>query len=562
MSLKIKSIGSLGVLLAMSCGPSDPKVQEQSSTKINGRVPRTSFLLNLKTEKRFDGSFTVWKEGADHSKIAEVMKLSIQSKVERNAANQYGGRIEDLENDLTKKKDKISELENKEELKFAHFYQDQSPQLTKDSAAWVKTQINTGKETDFELFCDVGLLYFSVSKFLTRNEFSSKPQGLAICSDYYNTKGLFQSAACSNVNNYVQCIWEDGIFKTFTLYTRDGKTKIDPNDYAHAFQLISKTLTESDFDADTTKKVGNISNYKLKLEKPGVGSKRFNMIFSTSNAKQIFSNENLPSFIDAISKDRTTNGQYFSFNDRLFNFHLLTKEAPMLGPLQTEFEELRTKSPELFGGVPQADEGVQNTIKTLVAQRDAIQLEINKLTKEQNTHIKNYNDKCDAPASELLRNFNLASFLLAGIELNLKPVNNLVMVQLKINSGDTLKGCYEKGTGASKPCEGGGDTLHVSYNEHDNLLNLVAQISDVDKAGFTKLKKVEGGTDFQLLGSDELLGRTLHLKMYQRMYGPFLDSVTGDIHIKDNGVIKHQGSINLTGKASRKEMLLLLNDPV
>ena len=151
-------IGSiLGLSLALGCGVPNPEVQQQTSTdvkspEINDSLKVFEFSLNgtqlrASNDKKHDykGTMIFWNEDADPKKIAEVMVLAKTSKDEKNAFLKELLPVPGFIKKIALKDERLQQLRLEEQEKKGSYYKDKSAQLSKDSEAWVRSQLAPGK---------------------------------------------------------------------------------------------------------------------------------------------------------------------------------------------------------------------------------------------------------------------------------------------------------------------------------------------------------------------------------------------------------------------------------
>lgn len=561
------------VSLALSCGVKNPEVQDQTSSDVKNPVVQDhskvfsfthdgiQLTATNNKDHQYEGTMIFWNENGDKNKIAEVMALSKISKDEKNAYLKEHQPVPGLERKIKFKEDRLQQLRIEEQAKKASYYKDQSAALAHDSEIWVRSQLALGKQDAFDLYCDAALLKFAVSDFLQQNTFTSRPQPLAICSNYYDKKGLFKSESCKSVKdeagNYFNCIWEGGILETFALFLKDGKTRASAAQKADFLAIELEKLpawlkkTDLEISVFRYSKVGD--RFKLVLEKYNPTAKKIEPLLL--EVADLFADPAKASlFMDPLTVERTTaENKVYTFNDRLHNFHIIKGDAPVLGSEQNELVKLQTDIAQVFGQQPHAS-GIEEERLAVIKDLRDLNKSLDQAKKNADPHQNNYANKCDIPSADIIKQFNLASMLLSQLELSLAPVGDLISVQLHINSGDVLVGCFEWSSGVRKDCgnPNSKDTMTTSFNKDSGLLTIDLVMNDPVKVGLQEQRKKDGIANFQTIPNDQLKDHILHFEVYPAKYAEYLDILTGTVQVKDGNSILHQGSLNFTTRLKEK----------
>ncbi len=552
----------------VACGVKSPEVQEQTSSSVQAPewsnsgsvvsfVKQGIHLVPTSKKHEFEGSLIIWKEGADTKKIAEVLALSTKSKNERNAYLRDIEPVEGIKQSIETKKVELKQVRTDEQNSKISFYEKQSSHLRNASRAWVKTQLIQGKEVDFDQYCELQLLKFGISNFLLDNSFKSRPEALGICSEYYENLRLFQTPNCKDgitpsPGNYVSCVWEGGILKIFDLKLKNGgKTPSDNEIHSFfsdvpSFKQWIKDQTNIDTSIFVFGKVGDLYTIdNAKNQRKGRWKK---ILFGAS---ELFSDKiRAKRFIEGLTFEQKAGGdKFYTFNDRLFNFHILESNSPALGSEQDTLTSLQKEIPEIFGPEPFADPVLTERIKTINIDIDSLQNKLLAIKKLTDSEFDVFTNSFDLPAASLIRDKELGHTLLSKVELDLVPdEGNFVMVRLHINSGENLFGCFDWESGKSTSCSKNiQEALLVNFDKTSGLLSLES-ILFPKTVGFSYVAKNDREADFQAIPESALLGRKLRMELYPRVYLDHLDIVTGNVFIEDFKDRYYQGSLSLTSK--------------
>lgn len=545
LKFKIHSTLVLALFPLYSCGVPNPVAKEQSSTVIRSQPWRDELqLTSNRIDNNFLGSFAIWKEGSDTTKISEVAALSEKSKIERDLYLKAYAPIPKLESNKDIKKKLLEEVKAQKQKNLSHFYVVQSSSLIKSSSEYIKNLLNPGSEKDFEVFCDVSLLEFGLSKFLLKNHFTETPAPLGICSDYYKNKHLFTSDSCKSSGNYFGCIW-DGIFDTFTIREKSGKKiELTAKSKVEILDRIKTLGQEDKIKKVLVMKLGSLGEYKVTLDRPEAAGQKFDAI--SSKIGTLLKDSSVGEKIQVLKNERAHEGWYYSYNDAIFNFHLVESQLPVI-PTE-DLLVYQTSTPQIFGDVPH-DEESDEKIKSINIDIDNIDKKITASLNESNIHFSNFTDKYDTTAADLIKSFGLGYALLSQVDFSISPSSNQdeSIVKLRINSGLPLQGCYKISDGKSTPCANG-DSLYVNFNK-SGLLTIERVLINPELEGFTELPIRGAEADFQLIEAKSLANKILRLELYPRKFGENLGIVTGTIFIRDdkNNTL-YQGSANLTAK--------------
>ena len=574
-----KFLGSSLILgLLLSCGVKNPDAKDQHSTQVpeprwNNSKSVFAFTLNganhVATEKdhQFEGSMSIWKEHADEKKMAIVLSNSEKTKIEKNAYLKERSVIPFLEEKKKKKKELLAKkiAESKEALK-TNYYKDHATQLLQNSQNWAQTQIDAGKTKQFENFCDIELLRFASSDFLRDNAFSSKPEALGICHDHYKNAGMFQNKVCTSVTdtnpgNYFRCFWEDGVLHAFTLY--NGTTKADAAkiaEFANDLEPL-KVILRNVAKFNTSFKMMNLVWTGLKIKHNslttaslgallGKGAKEF-----TGHAQSVSDIKGLTDL--RLSQEVDTNlKRKYSFNDLLFNFHLLAQENQAPALFETDKGALRAfqeASPSLFGGVPCFNDPTVSERKSLEGKIAEYDDKIKAANDRAFKHDTMYKESHDLESANLIKDNNLAHALFGQMYLSMLPIEDLVAVKIQLDQKSSpILGCFQWASGQNKKCPGhDNDGMNAQLNKQSGLLILELTLKHPDDIGFRFQEKNDKNADFQLIETKSIENKTLRFELYPRQYGEYLDTLTGSIFIKSGSTTTYQGSVNLATKLTQ-----------
>lgn len=563
----------------LSCGVKTPTIEEQSSTEMKNpewsdyrsvfTFVQDGMQLSANNKNHdFEGSAILWNPEANPEKVSQVLKLSEQSKISKNSYLEEMQVIPKLRAKVKKRELALQEkrLESKNALN-TPYYKDHSAQLSSKSQAWVKSQIASGKQAQFETFCEIELLRFAVSDFLRLNTFTSRPEPLAICSDYYKSKGMFTSASCSNVpesapGNYSRCIWESGVLQAaYALYVSTSPTSSalasadQVRDFLDRIEEVN-VFFKSAMNEKSFQIFGSLGkNFKLGVLKSPPALNQIKNHLAKS-AKEFTDITDAFTNIAELTKPRHSDSLTikFNFNDRLMNFHLLKNqsESPSLTSEDLKLlKKFHEEFPQLFGAAPCFNDPTVSERESLEKRIANLEEKIAKAKKLAEVHEAKFIGDYDKNSAKLLTEENLAFSLFSQLELKMSPFENFILVELSLDpKAKILAACFEWSTGESRNCpqQVSGEAMKVSFNKESGLLSMDYCMEDPDKIGFKELAKNDGNANFQLIPHARLSKKTLHIELYPRRFREHLDILTGLVQVKDSQTILYQGNMALNLK--------------
>ncbi len=585
-----------------ACGPRDPKIQEQErsvvklpefaeASQIYSFLHKDAHLRSDLSKDFFEGTLILWKDEAAKEKLADVLESARQTRedkayiaatkkaiaIEKAALDKdVDNKLRALNNDLRQKESDLANLKNspeyrKQQMEEMDFYRKQSPQLLADNQAWLDKNKTSTSDEAFQDYCDVRLLEFAISSILRNQSFTERPKVLGICEGYFASRNLFQGTSCATEQtgrgNYFQCIWENGILKTFSLLKKNG-SKAD-NDEQNEF--ISKldelktwitAQTNLNREVFTLKRVG--TQFKIELDRSGA-KKRLVKIHN-DGPTSFLQDETSVVFLKTLTKERTSGTHTYSFHDILFNTHILTEldSIPTMGESdKAEFGTQIRQLDVLFGQQSpnmKADRDLQKQLISdiqKIKNQIVIESERKNASSPRSPELKNAQEKLlttEQKTAAMLKGENLAHLVLKS-QVTFESIDDtLIAVTVNLNSGANhdkdLRGCFNKSTGANQRCPSShaiGSPAELSFNQNSGLLTVRSVLQNAVELG---CRFNDGDADFQLIPEVALTNRTLYLELYPELFTNDLKLLGGLAQVKDGNSILFQGNMSLTSKTS------------
>lgn len=555
----------------LSCGFKGPKAKEQSSSHIIGPefdpssnvfhfVDDGTELTDGDKDHQYDGSLILWNENAKPSLVSQVIDLSTQGKIYKNA---YFEKIAEIDPILAAKNKEQKNLEDLEEqakhsdtkLLETKAYEKQSGKLLISADTWVKAQILPGKTIQFQNYCDMNLLEFAVSPFLYQNTFTKVPLASGLCAEYYASQGLLTGPSCTaasltEVGNYFRCYWEEGVLKRFTI------TNGTVADFINAFPDFLQWLKDNEERVDIrVLKLGNAgAHYKIKSKSTSLILPKYNVNKGVSDfLDKGDKNPEFKYFIAMQSKRTAKEGSKYSFNDRLFNFHFIQdeKNVPSLNEKDsTELHQVQTERPQVFGPQIIIDDPILDKIQESKQQIATYDAKMRKVRDEASKPFDDFMNN-DTAAAKLIINNQLAHTMISQITLDMTPDENVVRVEIKFpptpqKTPRTIVGCFDWESGKPDTCSSAGQVptsreANISFNKSSGQILLTYLLAEPTEVGFNTVQK---DPYIQNIPKDQLINKTLWMELYPRKFKTHLDVITGTVKILDNEQIVFQGSLS------------------
>ncbi len=557
----------------ISCGFKGPKVEEQSSSKIDGPDFESSsnvfHFVNDGTkltagdkDHKYDGTLILWNENANPALISQVINLSIQGKTYKNAYFEILSQLDLITTSQSKERTNLIALEKLSDRTLLELkaYEKQSSSLLATANLWANNQVAPGKTIQFHNYCDMNLLEFAVNPFLYQNTFSKTPVASSLCADYYASLALFSGPTCTTVSstdvgNYFRCFWEEGVLKRFSFSTGNERDFLD--NLSDFLNLLTKKTPNTQI-----LKFGKLGDrFKIKplsssliMAKyvPDSGSKEFLL--------QGILNPSFKYFTSMQQKRTASDNSKYSFNDRLFNFHLI-KDEKNVPSLKTEdsadLTQLQIENHDVFGTQIIIDdpilEKIQQSKKTITSYDE-------KISSIKAEASKPFDDSMhkDTEAAKMIIDNNLAHTMISQISLDMLADENAVKVEIKFpltpqNTPQTIVGCFDWSSGKSDTCTSNGvvptsQEAKLTFNKSSGQILFTYRLKEPAQVGFNAIQK---DPSFQKIPTSQLKDKTLWMELYPRKFKTHLDIITGTVKILENEQIIFQGSLSFATRISQ-----------
>lgn len=571
--LKISSL-ALGTLLLNHCGVKDPQVEEQRSGKVDAsHLTFTSVdsYFNLTaggSVHEYQGSLIVWNPKADHTFVSQVMVEGAKSKAaekEYKKAAAIDRQLSEVQKTLKLSNEKLHE---KNDDKVQAFYAEQSEPLKASTQVWVEKNLRTDMKVQFEEYCEVRLLRFATSQFVRENEFSSRPSPLGLCEAFYRQKSLFDHRSCQTLEavkgNYFDCFWNAVLSSNLPKYKNNSiikPTALNPEEVEVLRTKIAAIKALEAKDLDGIMSFGKVlDGFFIKFK----NGNKFNMSpFSKSIQDPTGFFQDVQNSLLILTENKTSeSGMVFTFNDRLFNFHLIVNAAqPKANNEQNiAFEASKLNLGSILGeqtpdfSIKEEDKAaLLKSISILEKQEEALKAQA--LYSKDGIMVPVSDEKLNVwtnskiAAANLLYNHNLAYALLGQLHLKLEFKNDVLELEFKLDDSaeKPARACFDLMRSVSLPCEDSTDhfPLELSFDKQTGKVAFSTSLADPKAFGF-KVIDPSSAAKFQNIPESDLTGKTLSFELYPRRYGELVDLMTGSLYIRQDQKELFQGSLTLS----------------
>lgn len=549
----------------MSCGSPDLSKKDSSKLKVPDweSVPefyavKVEGAQLVSTEKNlgdFFGSLLIWREDGNSEELSKVLGLSSKSRELKSLHYEKLYRISNLEKKIQASQKNLDAIKIQKRKDAMERDRAETELLKSNSEEWIRGELLEGSEKAFDRYCDMSLLKFGLLGFLRTNEFSSRPSPLSICAQYYESKSFFDTESCApdkSSGDYFRCIWEGGILKKFSL-SKDG-VELGLSEQSQLFDGKLKEIISEDFNPIETafdfKCVGADFDYELSyIEDPSLDlSKIFNEVSALFKNSELIKDS-----LSELTKERNSHGKFYTFNDVLFNFPLLGEGVFAIGSDELLLRKMKSKEPRLFGHVKEVPEATveEKELQKSIALMKSDLLEWRESSAElQRRYIMDF----DLVSAAKMRDERLVSALFTDLMLSVSPYENSMQVKLRLNKGEELSSSFDWVTGKElldleRSSE---NSMNASIDPESGRLDIYIVLKNPELFGFKQLSKKDSNIDFQERPSKFFEDKTVHLKLYPKIYSKHLHLFSGDFFLKSKEGTHLQGSVSLSSRITAK----------